>query len=288
MGEINPRDKLSSEDYLYLYWFEKITDGVEIEYDKFQPTESMINRFNAYIQEWNKRFASDRIHYEKPVDWDVDRQKTGYFKDKLQVGHEFEIWVEEQFMAAGIDLKNYLDEKGQYTGENEFGLEIKHDTMLVQTGNLYIEYEERLKKNNNWVRSGILKDDNTKYWIIGSFNEYYFFYKKDLCDIYAKLLQNPNGYTGCRFVREKTNGTSKGFIINREMANNICIAKSISEFINKLSKKYYANGYYYHGKRDCKYIANKNDDSITIFDDEDKAKQAGYVKCTSKDCFSES
>ena len=43
-------------------------------------------------------------------------------------------------MAAGIDLKNYLDEKGQYTGENEFGLEIKHDTMLVQTGNLYIEY----------------------------------------------------------------------------------------------------------------------------------------------------
>ena len=88
-----------------------------------------------------------------------------------------------------------------------------------------------------------------------------------------------------RLWMEKENGTSKGFIINRETANKITIAKSIDEFINRSSKKYYASGYYYHGKRDCRYIVNKSDDNITVFEDENKAKQAGYTKCTGEDCF---
>ena len=68
MGIINPRERLSAEDYLYLFWFEKIIRGAEIEYDEFQPTESMINHFNAYVKKWTEDFYHDPVHFEKPVD----------------------------------------------------------------------------------------------------------------------------------------------------------------------------------------------------------------------------
>lgn len=126
MRIINPRERLSPEDYLYLFWFEKISSGAEIDYADFQPTESLIYRYNDYVKTWNDRFLADPIHYEKPVDWDVSRKKTPYFKGKLQAGHEFEVWVEQEFAKYGVELGSFFDEEGQYSGENEFGLEIKH------------------------------------------------------------------------------------------------------------------------------------------------------------------
>ena len=157
--------------------------------------------------------------------------------------------------------------------------------MLEKTGNIYIEYLERLRRNNSWVKSGILKEDNTKYWIIGSEKEYYIFKKVVLCNLYNNLKDNPNGCVGCKFVEEKENGTSKGFLVRRDVAKKYCYANSIEDFIKIMQKKYYAHGYYYHGKRDCKYIVNKNEDSLKVFKDEQEAQNAGYTRCTSKDCF---
>ena len=135
MGIINPRERLSAEDYLYLFWFEKIIRGAEIEYDEFQPTESMINHFNAYVKKWTEDFYHDPVHFEKPVDWDVERKKTPYFKEKLKAGHKFEVWAEQEFKKQGVQLGNFYDKNGQYSGENAFGLEIKHDMKLEETGN---------------------------------------------------------------------------------------------------------------------------------------------------------
>lgn len=285
MRIINPRERLSPEDYLYLFWFEKISSGAEIDYADFQPTESLIYRYNDYVKTWNDRFLAYSIHYEKPVDWDVSRKKTPYFKGKLQAGHEFEVWVEQEFAKYGIELGSFLDEEGQYSGENEFGLEIKHDMKLAKTGNIYIEYQERLRNNLPWTNSGILKEDNTKYWIIGNSAEYYIFLKQDLYRLYWQLTESPISLPGCRFVRELENGTSKGFIINREKAKEISFASSILEFISKINTKYYANGYYVHGRRDCLYIANKPEDALCVFDSLEEALRAGYKKCTKDSCF---
>lgn len=285
MGIINPRDRLSPEDYLYLFWFEKISRGVEMEYNEFQPTESMINRFNDYIKKWTDNFFDDPIHFEKPIDWDVKRKKTPYFKEKLQAGHEFEVWVEQEFLKQGVKLGNFYDENGQYTGENEFGLEIKHDMKLAETGNIYIEYQERLKNTFPWTSSGILKEDNTKYWIIGSSSEYYIFLKRDLYELYQSLLKSPLMIHGCRFVNEIVNRTSKGFIISRDKAKEICFANTISDFLSKIDTKYYAVGYYVHGRRDCMYIANKPDESLHIYNSIDDAINVGYKKCTNFACF---
>lgn len=234
MRKIDPRAKLTPEDYLHLFWFDKLPDNMEDEYLKFQPTESLINRYNEYVQRWERRFTDDPVHYEKPVDWDLDREKTAYFKEMLQAGHEFEVWVEKEFAKYGIDLGNYLDENGQYAGENEFGLEIKHDMKLAETGNIYIEYQERLRNTNDWVNSGILKEDNTKYWIIGSPAEYYIMKKSDLISIYNSLCFNPYGVPGCWFVKEKANQTSKGFTVDRAKSNEIAVATGIEQFIAHL------------------------------------------------------
>jgi len=284
MGNINPRGKISPEDYLYLYWFHKLNDNFEGEYADFQPTESMINSYNRYVEQWKKKFLDDRVHYEKSIDWDVSRQKTPYFKEKLQAGREFEIWVEEKFLEQGVDLKGFLDESGQYSGENEFGLEIKHDMKLAETGNIYIEYQERLKNTAGWVNSGILKKDNSKFWMIGSSAEYYIFRKADLLALYHKLCTG-SYIKGCQFVKEKLNGTSKGFIINRARARELACAVDIKEFIGLLQRKYYAHGCYYHGNRQCKYIMFKKDSDLRVFSTVEDAEASNYKRCTNLKCF---
>ncbi|MCI8615053.1 MAG: hypothetical protein HFJ01_08120 [Lachnospiraceae bacterium] len=285
MGIINPRERLSAEDYLYLFWFEKIIRGAEIEYDEFQPTESMINHFNAYVKKWTEDFYHDPVHFEKPVDWDVERKKTPYFKEKLKAGHKFEVWAEQEFKKQGVQLGNFYDKNGQYSGENAFGLEIKHDMKLEETGNIYIEYQERLKNTLPWTNSGILKEDNAKYWIIGSSCEYYIFLKSDLYELYQSLRKSPLKIYGCHFVKEIANGTSKGFLMSRAKAKELCFASTISDFLSKINTEYYAAGYYVHGRRDCKYIANKPDASLQIYHSVDDAVHAGYKKCTDPSCF---
>lgn len=235
MGKIDPRAQLTAEDYLYLYWFAQMSAGHGLNYEDFQPTESLICSYNDCIDDWNARFEQNRVYLEKPVDWDIARKKTDYFKRMLQAGHEFEVWVCQEFAKYGIDLGIFMDEAGQYSGENEFGLEIKHDMRLAETGNIYIEYQERLRADLPWTESGILKNDNTRYWIIGSVQEYYIFRKEDLCSLYYKLLNNPKGIRGCWFVEEKKNGTSKGFIMSRARAQELCIAVSVEGFVKNLN-----------------------------------------------------
>ena len=288
MKQLDPYGKLSPEDYLHLYWFAACSENMEEGYANFQPTESMIKEYNAFMQQWLKQFSEHPDRYQKAVDWDLDRSKTPYFLQKLQSGHVFEVWVDEEFRRNGVELHLFMDKNGQWTGENEFGLEIKHDMMLEKTGNLYIEYQERLKQTQKWVDSGILKEDNTRYWIIGSPKEYYIFQKQTLLSLYHKLLQANVVVDGCRFAEEKANRTSKGFLISREVAKEIALSQSIEQFVKETNTgKYYACGYYYHQNRQCKYISAKKDESLSVFSTQEEAERAGFRKCTNPACFEE-
>ena len=44
---------------------------------------------------------------------------------------------------------------------------------LQKTGNVYIEYQERMTNAGEWVDSGILKQDQTKYFLIGTVEEFF-------------------------------------------------------------------------------------------------------------------
>ena len=104
MRIINPRERLSPEDYLYLFWFEKISSGAEIDYADFQPTESLIYRYNDYVKTWNDRFLADPIHYEKPVDWDVSRKKHLILRENFRPDMNLKCGLNKNLQNMGVSL----------------------------------------------------------------------------------------------------------------------------------------------------------------------------------------
>ena len=161
---IDPFKELKAEDVLILYWFYTVHKKNRIKHEEFIITESLINEYNTFVKKWEKKH-NDEPKYYKTVDWDIKRKKTDYYQSQLQDSAAFQKFIENEFKKHNVDIGSYSDLR-QYDGENQFGIEIKNDKMHRKTGNLYIEYQERLRSNGVWVDSGILKKDNSKYYLI--------------------------------------------------------------------------------------------------------------------------
>jgi UDP-N-acetylmuramate-alanine ligase len=126
---------------------------------------------------------------------------------------EFQDFVVDQLYKAGIPIVMHTSKKKQFLGENKLGIEIKHDKMMEKTGNVYIEYEEKSNPNNAYfVKSGILRDDNSWLWAIANNKVIYIVSKRVLRQIYEKRPEYAV-FTG--------NKTSKGFLLNIELIEKI-------------------------------------------------------------------
>ncbi len=74
------------------------------------------------------------------------------------------------WQQRGIPLMSFSSVSHQvHTGENYNGIEIKLDRRFRETGNLFIEYEERSGPTSSWHPSGPLKDDNSWAMAIGDY-----------------------------------------------------------------------------------------------------------------------
>lgn len=168
-------------------------------------------------------------------------KKCFEYDEQYQKGKIFEDFVTDEFLKNGIDIIMFTNFKSQWHGENLFGIEIKNDLVLTTTGNVYIEYQSYAKEHGDFVNEGILKKDNSKFYIIGNKNEYYIFYKNDLKKILKKLL-NKEYINGCRLTEKKVNTkNSKGFIIeNVKTRSDLWITNNIQDFILKV-KPYVEN-----------------------------------------------
>lgn len=113
------------------------------------------------------------------------------------------------FEKHGIYISYYVSKLGQYNvGESRNGYEVKFDMLLKQTNNLYIEYAEKSNPTNyNYVSSGILRDNNTKFWIQGDEKIVFIF---DI-NILRKALKNT-------LFKHKQTSTSKGYLLSRSQA----------------------------------------------------------------------
>lgn len=141
---------------------------------------------------------------------------TEYYKKQLADGKAFEKYIKEQLLLKRkLHLDIIDDEFDQYNiGETKQGYEIKYDKRFQETGNLYIEYEEKTDvKNYKFVKSGIFRQDNTHTWIIGNYIEAYMFDKKELQGIYSKAL-------AYKYV--ETN-TSKGMLLDKKLIDKYSI-----------------------------------------------------------------
>ena len=138
-----------------------------------------------------------------------------YYNDCLEKGLEYQDFIASLLIKeVGIPLSSLSSKKYQYSvGENLQGIEIKFDDKYEKTGNIYIEVKEKSNPNNNeYVNSGIYRNDNSWIYLIGNYNEIFIFGKSHLI-----LMHKSNRY---RAVKKPT---SIGFLLPKEDAEKYCL-----------------------------------------------------------------
>lgn len=109
-------------------------------------------------------------------------------KDKrsFQSGLEYQDFIMDKVLEElGIFIQVYSSQKYQYKkGESRQKIEIKLDRRCTETGRLSIEVEERPNKQSPWFDGGIMRKDNTVFYIQGNYDTYWIFFKHHLLWIY--------------------------------------------------------------------------------------------------------
>lgn len=138
---------------------------------------------------------------------------------KQSNGLKFESFVYDWFTTEkNINLSHYTTKEEQYLkGENRQGVEIKNDQMFKNTGNLFISVERDYGYTVH--PSGIFKEQSWLY-VIGDKSIFYIFSTKQLREYYKE--QNPKLFSGFKTAK---GGTEKGFLINQQTADRLCIEK---------------------------------------------------------------
>lgn len=223
--------KMSFYEHMLLYYYDRVCNRNFVRYDEWILTESLIVAYNAD----NRRDSQERLdaalveftteiagiqrlyndqpwEVEKPVIWN-DRDRDAYYIRNLMDSHRFEVYAESVFLSYGLDIGLFYGRNEQYEmGETRVGIEIKCDKKSVETGNYYFEYQERLNTGLDWTNSGILKNDNTRYYFYGVVGSYSIFPRNVIWDYYRRLVLEGERIRGCS-IKEIRRGTSRGFVV---------------------------------------------------------------------------
>ena len=146
--------------------------------------------------------------------------KSGY--DTFKVGEDFQRFVEEKlFEKLALKIDCFKDGKNQrLKGENPQGFEIKYDSrctgdstysQCTATNRLAIELYRQVS-DSHWIKSGILRDDNTWIYIVGNYQGFWMFGKRDLVRLFKKNNYEVTDYK-----------TLRRFFISIEEANEYCL-----------------------------------------------------------------
>lgn len=144
-------------------------------------------------------------------------EMTPEYKRNLQRGLDYQYWVQKMFpdIYKNRKITYYEGKKNQLKGESLEGIEVKLDDRLKDTGRIYIEMAEKANANNeNYVPSGIHRNDNTSIILIGNYTIWFLFSKKYL--IWLDRLDPP-------FLYRVSIPTSIGFCIPIKNAKSLCL-----------------------------------------------------------------
>lgn len=233
-------EDFSLDNYLKMeLWDDSITEYHEWLDNDGNKNEAIIDFLNFHsekIQFFSNNFSE--LFKPKVTFW-RDRKKTEYFKTKLQEAFEFENFIAQKIKVEyDYDIEPYLTPEGQYDlGENALGIEIKNDKILKKTRNIYIEVAEKSNKLlNKYTKSGILKNDETIYFLLGDYDEFYIFFKNKLLSIYKEELKLfREGKPSKRGIKFKIISTSQGFIfpIKNAVAESITFDEMMEDIIRR-------------------------------------------------------
>jgi len=137
-------------------------------------------------------------------------------------GQAYQSWVRQMYPCVyngGQKRREltYLEGKQeQLQGETLEGVEVKFDDKMRDTKRIYIEmYEKSRGENEKYVESGIYRNDNTKFILIGDYYYWFLFSKARL--VWLDRNDPPFLY------RPKPTDTSIGFCIPIENAQKLCL-----------------------------------------------------------------
>lgn len=150
--------------------------------------------------------------------------------DSLKIGESYQEYIarviKEQF---NFTINYYKTKIEQYTiGESKEMFEVKLDSQIDKYNRLSIEVAEKTKASNaNWIPSGIMRKDNTKWYVQGDFRKFWIFSKQKLVNyFYSNKLE----------VIEKR-GTIKTFYISVDTADKLAVRKIVIIQRRELAQK---------------------------------------------------
>lgn len=152
---------------------------------------------------------------------------TPYYQEMLQKGLKYQDFVMMNLHREGIVLQPIQSKEYQLKRENLLGMEIKFDDRRRETGNFYFElYEKSDPQNEQFVTSGILRNDYSWLYAIGDYSGIYICSKKKLQQIYEKVEKGKSIFDA--FIVKIP--TSIGMVIPEEKVKILC--EKYVEFIN--------------------------------------------------------
>lgn len=239
-------NKMTSTDYMNLYYFTKSNNRRITNYKTWKPQLQDIERYNATEKKFKEVWKTNKSKIHKYIalrEETKNKNKENDFEGCMEIGHKWELQIEEEFKKYGVDIGMYYDER-QFKGENEFGIEIKHDSKIYEYdkkyGTIFIEYLAINKNETDFIDGALLKKDNSIYWLIGNEKDGYFiFYKKTLLDLYKKIVSNKQFVDRCYLKEKRTSKglvTAKGIVIRCDKARELMIADDIQEFLLKIGE----------------------------------------------------
>lgn len=138
---------------------------------------------------------------------------TEYYKKKLEEGLRYQDFICDQFrmMTPARIIMPYCSREYQYKhGESASGYEIKYDGRMADTCNVYIEVAEKSSAAvKSWTYSGVMRNDNAVYYLIGDYKKAYIFSKHQL----KHLLSMDSSELTKRGIKRKMIPTSIGYVI---------------------------------------------------------------------------
>tara|TARA_R100000951_G_C2587793_1_gene163981 strand:- start:43 stop:534 length:492 start_codon:yes stop_codon:yes gene_type:complete len=141
---------------------------------------------------------------------------------KFEKAHKFQDQVYRYFIDEwGWHLTHITSVENQYEqGENLQGIEIKHDQMFEKgSPNVFISVERYypyLHPDERTQPSGIMKQHNKRFYIIGGKHKFYILPLEALRTFYRN--EQPYLING---FKSKGNGTEKGFLLSTKKATEL-------------------------------------------------------------------
>lgn len=140
--------------------------------------------------------------------------ERAYYADHLERGKEFQDFVQE-LLAHKLMwcLLVYTSRARQRSGESAAGVEIKFDEKCHDTGNLFIETEDRPHSGAAW-RLGAVLNPESWFVVIGDYDEVF--------GLSRRRLEAASRSGRYRAVETNDLSTGRGFLIPLEEARRIC------------------------------------------------------------------